>query len=143
MFWTYPDDDDLQKPGRRCSICSINWPNLDLYQRCPKCDRVTSYMSNLTNVLSAETAKAQASHYRFEKFLENEDPEKRVERVRKGEEEFEAAEARLAEARVISAKFDAVIAGAGYSKAEREEIERLETILRGRETRHNGQIESD
>lgn len=52
----------------RCSACSINWPNSG-YQRCPKCNATTNYMS-AEDPLAHDEADALRKQIVFDQFYE-------------------------------------------------------------------------
>lgn len=60
----------------RCSQCGTNWPvDHAEYRTCPGCESATSYMGSAVP-LDVKDAKSLSAHQRFERFYENEWPQR-------------------------------------------------------------------
>ncbi len=114
--------------ARRCSMCDINWPSHDDYERCPNCNQHTSPMMKAKGpIMSEAEAKSKAAYMRFENYIENESEEERRERQERDANSGErTGQAEIALARE---RFRDVIRGAGFTEQERKDIERLESQL--------------
>lgn len=60
-------------PAFRCSICSIDWPQLDKYKRCEGCGGKTSPVSNI-DALEKPEAKSMWCQLRFENLYDEDKP---------------------------------------------------------------------
>lgn len=73
------DEFDGEGPGRRCTICGIDWPMIDEYRQCPSCLEPTDKCSNITPISEAEAEmlKVQCEFERFyEEWDETHSPER-------------------------------------------------------------------
>lgn len=66
--------------ARRCSRCSVNWPDVLAYEVCPGCLDRTDSISNAT-ALAKDEATGLASRVKFDRFYE----ERERERTARGE----------------------------------------------------------
>lgn len=62
-------------PARRCSICSLDWPDSDHYDECPQCEEDTRRFSNASPMPDDE-AKSLRLHLEFDKFYDEWDAKK-------------------------------------------------------------------
>jgi hypothetical protein len=67
--------------ARRCSICNLNWPVIDVYKKCPSCDEPTSLCKNVTPLDIAE-ARSEKLRFDFEKYYQKWDDEHSPDRLR-------------------------------------------------------------
>lgn len=61
--------------GRRCSICSTDWPDKKLYSECPECQEPTSRIREI-DPLDADEALHRKTQAEFERFYERWDSER-------------------------------------------------------------------
>ena len=54
---------------RRCSMCSMSWPDLPLYERCPQCQDRTDRFSDQRSIPEAE-ALSLKKHAEFARYYE-------------------------------------------------------------------------
>lgn len=54
----------------RCSICSIDWPQLQRYKKCPLCGEETSRVWNASAITKAQAAEyeSEAKRERFNRY---------------------------------------------------------------------------
>lgn len=61
--------------ARRCSRCSLNWPVLDAFKRCPVCEGRTWSAAN-AEPMTADEAKVAVREAQFERYYEKHDEER-------------------------------------------------------------------
>ena len=110
----------------RCGMCTYmprNWPFMDRYKMCPGCDtRCAQLQGPLHTVMDEKEAHSLESLLRFERFVEEESSEDRIERQLKA---LKLDRRHL----TLKKKFDKVIEGCGFEDWEYEELAQLEARI--------------
>lgn len=66
-------------PARRCSNCSLNWPDFQIYATCRRCSGNTDRMAK-EEAMSEKEARRVEAEIKFERYLESETPGERIKR---------------------------------------------------------------
>lgn len=127
--------------ARRCDPCSTNWPNDQIYVRCPTCARQTSVkeIQNINAILTMEDAKRIASYAKFEEWLQKETLDERLARRKRFKQaQVDEEQASEAEAARIKEDFHRVLDEGAFSTEEYEVLLELEAQLPMSHQRKNG-----
>lgn len=89
-----------------CGHCSLHWPSLDIYRRCPQCKIPTAMVAFPESVMTPEEAATRMSQILFAEY------------------EIKAA----CESEDNTEMFLMVIAGAGFTREEKARIDALESF---------------